>query len=112
MNTFVELRSYSLRPGTRDAFHRAVTERAIPMLRRWDVDVVAFGPSAHDDVSYVLVRAYEGLDDRQRSQDAFYGSDEWRQGPREELLQYIDSYTSVVLELDAVTIAALRRLTL
>jgi hypothetical protein len=82
------------------------------MLRRWDVDVIACGPSLHDDDSYVLIRAYAGLDDRQRSQDAFYGSDEWRQGPREEILPLIESYTSVVLELDAVTIAALRRLDL
>jgi len=57
MSTLVEIRSYNLKPGTRDAFHRAVKERAIPMLRRWNVDVVAFGPSPHDDVSYVLMRA-------------------------------------------------------
>jgi hypothetical protein len=112
MNTFVEIRSYSLKPGTRDVFHHAVTERAIPMLRRWDVDVIAYGPSLHDDDSYVLIRAYSSLDDRQRSQDAFYGSDEWRQGPREEILRLIESFTSVVLELDAVTIATLRRLDL
>jgi hypothetical protein len=89
-----------------------VTELAIPMLRRWSVDVVAFGPSPHDDVSYVLMRAYASLDDRQRSQEAFYASDEWRQGPREEILSHIESNTSVVLELDPVTIAALRRLAL
>jgi hypothetical protein len=53
-------------------------------------------------------RAHSGLDDRQRSQDAFYGSDEWRQGPREEILRDVESYTSVVLELEPVTTAALR----
>jgi hypothetical protein len=58
------------------------------------------------------MRAYPSLDDRQRSQDAFYGSEEWRRGPREEILSYIDSHTSVVLGLDAVTIAGLRRLDL
>ena len=27
-----------------------------------------------------LIRSYSGLEERQRSQDAFYSSDEWRQG--------------------------------
>jgi len=49
------------------------------------------------------------LEDRQQSQDAFYGSAEWRQGPREPILALIESYTTIVLELDDVTIQGLRR---
>jgi hypothetical protein len=30
--------------------------------------------------------------------DAFYGSDEWRSGPRETVLALIDSHASVVLQ--------------
>ena len=79
------------------------------MLRRWKVDVVAFGPSPHDASSYFLMRSFADLADRQRSEDAFYGSDEWRQGPRERILALIDSYTSVVLELDEEAVARLRQ---
>lgn len=109
MKRFVEIRGYNLKPRTRADFHRLVTERSVPMLRRWEVDVVAFGPSLHDDDSYFLIRAYASLEARQRSQDAFYGSDEWRRGPRQEILDCIDGDTSVVIEIDAVTIDALRR---
>jgi hypothetical protein len=105
----VEIRSYTLKPGTRDEFHRLMCTQALPMLRRWQVDVVASGPSPHDESSYFLIRAYRDLADRQSSQDAFYGSDEWRRGPREPILALIDAYASVVLMLADDVVAGLRR---
>ena len=109
MSRFVEIRSYNLKPGSRDEFHRLVAELSIPMLERWRVDVVDYGPSLHDADSYFLIRAYDSLEDRQQSQDRFYGSEEWRQGPREPILALIESFTSVVLEMDDATVRGLRR---
>src|SRR5882762_2369997 len=83
---FVEIRSYNLKPGTRDRFHRTFLTAALPLLERWKVDVVAYGPSLHDANSYYLMRAYPSVEARQRSEDAFYGSDEWKKGPREAIL--------------------------
>jgi hypothetical protein len=108
MKRQVEIRSYNLRPGARDEFHRLAAGEAIPMLERWGVDVVAFGPSPHDDVSYYLIRAYDSLEHRQASQDAYYGSDEWKEGPRAAILALIESHTSIVLELDETAVDALR----
>jgi hypothetical protein len=107
----VEIRSYALRPGMRDAFHRLMSEAAIPMLHRWQVDVVAHGPSPHDADAYYLIRRYRDLAEREASQDAFYGSPEWHDGPRAAILAMIDTYTSIVLPLDDEGIAALRRAT-
>ena len=104
----VEIRSYELERGTRDAFHALMTEQSVPMLRRWNVDVVAYGPSGHDRDSYFLIRAYRDVAERDASQDAFYGGDEWRNGPREAVLAPIRHYTSVVLMLDEATIDGLR----
>jgi hypothetical protein len=106
-NAVVEIRSYNLKPGTRERFHQRFEREALPMLRRWNVDVVAYGPSLHDSDSYFLMRAFPSVEQRQRSEDAFYGSDEWKKGPREAILADIDTYTTVVVRLDA---AALRRL--
>ena len=111
MNRFLEIRAYNLRSGTRSQFHRMMSELAVPMLKRWQVDVVACGPSPHDDDSYYLLRAYASLEDRQQSQDRFYGSAEWRNGPRQPLLALIESYTTVVLEVDEKTLHGLRRST-
>jgi hypothetical protein len=108
MRSVVEIRSYNLEPGTRAEFHRLFVEQALPMLQRWNVDVVAYGPSSHDEDSYYLMRAYANLEDRQRSQDAFYGSAEWLEGPRAPILALIESYTTIVLDLDTAAIAVLR----
>ena len=110
MNHFVEIRSYSLKPGTREEFHRLFLAEAFPMLQRWKVDVVAYGPSLHDENSYFLMRRYDSLAQREESEDAFYGSDEWKQGPREAILALIESYTEVVIELDESTLQGLRRI--
>lgn len=104
----LEIRSYNLKPGTRDRFHQRFEREAMPMLRRWKVDVVAYGPSLHDSDSYYLMRAFPGVDQRQRSEDAFYGSDEWKQGLREPVLADIDTYTTIVIRVDAATLQALR----
>lgn len=106
----VEFRSYNLVPGTRAEFRRRVVEEAMPLLRRWEMDVVAHGPSLHDEDSYFLIRAFASVADRQREEDAFYGSADWREGPRERILELIESYTTVVLELDTAMVNALRRL--
>ena len=105
----IEIRSYSLKPGTRTTFHRLMWEQVLSMLRRWQVDVVDLGPSLHDDDTYFLIRAYRDLAEREASQEAFYGSDEWRHGPREGILALIDHYTSIVLMLDDTGVAALRK---
>jgi hypothetical protein len=105
----IEIRSYNLQPGTRAQFAGVMGEEAVPMLRRWKVDVVAFGPSPHDEDSYYLIRAYDDVAHRQRSQDEFYGSAEWREGPRERVIAPILNYTSVVLPLTEDTIDGLRK---
>ena len=109
MNQIVEIRSYNLKPGTCAAYHQIMLERAYPLLQRWNMDVVAFGPSPHDENSYYLIRAFANLDDLNRQEDAFYGSEEWRQGPREAILALIENYTSIVIEVDDATLEGLRR---
>ena len=99
----VEIRSYRLKPGSGGTFHRLVVEESMPMLERWGVEVVAFGPSLDDDDLYVLIRWYASVGELQRSQDAFYGSAEWREGPREAIVSLIESDISVVIAADSLS---------
>ena len=108
MNRVVEVRSYNLKAGTRDSFHQLFVQEALPMLQRSKIDVVAYGPSLHDRDSYFLMRAYSSVEDRQRSEDAFYGSAAWREGPRAAILAAIENYTTVVIHLDDATLRGLR----
>ena len=106
----IEIRTYRLKPGSAQAFHALVRDVSIPMVKRWGADVVCFGPCLHEETSYVLMRAYESLAELQSDQDTFYGSDEWRNGPRAAILSHIDQMMSVVLEADSATIDAMRKL--
>ena len=109
MRKFVEIRSYNLETGTGEEFHRLMCEQTVPLLKKWAVDVVASAPSAHDECSYYLLRAYDSLEHRARSQGELYSSPEWKDGPREAVLALIDHYTSVVIEMDEAMVEALRK---
>ena len=109
MNHFIEIRSLNLKPGTRQEFQRLYIEEALPLLKRWNFDVVAHGPSLHDENSYYVIRRFESLAQREHSEDAYYASDDWRQGPREAILALIENYTDIVLELDEVAVKGLRK---
>jgi len=36
-------------------FHRLYIEQALPLLQRWNFDVVAHGPSQHDENTYYVI---------------------------------------------------------
>ena len=110
MNPFLEIRTLTLKPGTRGEFHRLYLEGALPLLQRWKFDVVAHGPSRHDENTYYVIRRFESLGQREEMEAAYYASDDWRQGPREALLALIESYVDVVLEVDQVTLEGLRKM--
>ena len=93
----LEIRTYKLLPGAGGEFHRTVVEEVMPLLERWGTNVVAFGPSLDGADLYFLLRRYESVADLQASQDEFYGSDEWRSGPREAIVSRIESSISVVI---------------
>jgi ketosteroid isomerase-like protein len=104
----LEIRSYNLTPGKRERFHEQFVRESLPLLRRWNVDVVAYGPSRHDRESYFLMRAFSSLEERDRIEQAFYDSPEWRNGPRASVLGAIASYTTIVIQVDDDTLSGLR----
>src|SRR5262245_40679151 len=106
----VEIRAYTLKTGTREGFHELFVRESLPMLRRQNVDVVAYGPSMHDANSYFLVRSFASLEERTHGEEAFYNSREWLDGPRAAVLAAIESYSTVVVPVDRETLAALRGL--
>ena len=68
-------------------------------LRGWNFNVVARGPSLHDENSYYVIRRYESLSQREQMEDAYYASDDWRKSPRKALLALIESRFARILSL-------------
>jgi hypothetical protein len=110
MNRILEIRTMTLKPGTGAEFLRLFQE-ALPlqMQKRWGVDVITYGLSLDRPDVMFSVRAYDSLEHREQSQETFYSSPEWRQGPREGLVSRIESYVDAVLELSNEAIDALRK---
>ncbi|MGH2451443.1 MAG: NIPSNAP family protein [Candidatus Limnocylindria bacterium] len=94
----LDIRTYKLVPGGRDEFDRIFRESALPMLHRFGIQVVAYGPSLDDD-HYCLVRAFPSAARREEQLDSLYGSDEWRQNYRDAVIALIDAYHVVVIRL-------------
>jgi hypothetical protein len=109
MNHIIEIRSIDLKPATREEFHRLYIEEALPLLKGWDFDVVAHGPSLHDENSYYVIRRFNSLVHREQMEEAYYASDDWRLGPRERILALIENYMDIVLELDEDAVQGLRK---
>jgi hypothetical protein len=109
MEHFIEIRTLNIKPDQRDEFHRLYVEKALPLLEQWNFDVVAHGPSLHDENIYYVIRRYDSLAQREQMEDAYYGSDDWRLGPREAMLALIESYVDAVFEVDEVIVKGLRK---
>ena len=109
MHHFIEIRSLNLQPGNREEFHRLFIKRALPLLKRWRFDVVEHGPSLHDENTYYVIRRFDSLAQRERMEDAYYASDDWRKGPREVMLALIENYIDIVFEVDEVTVQGLKK---
>ncbi len=112
MPRLIEIRTYRLLPGTLAAFHHAMRTKAVPMLKANGMDVVAYGLSDHEEETYFLIRSYESREAVNNEQAAFYGSDEWRLGPRAQLVDRIQTYVNTLVWVSEDAIASMRELNL
>ena len=93
----IEIFTLNLKQGRRDKFHQLFINESLPLQKKWQINVVAHGPSLHDENSYYVIRAFKSLEDRQKTEDAFYGSDDWHKGPRTAILELIENYATIVI---------------
>ena len=106
----LEIRTYKVKPGRLDEFVAVMREVRL-MLADAGIDVVAVGPSIeHDEGEHAyLLRAFADAEERQAKEDAFYGSAAWREGPRSRVLDPLESYQTVLIDLPAEVVDGMRR---
>ena len=93
-----EIRVYKLKENMADKFYDVFSNQSLPMMKRLKINVVDYGFSLVDKESFYLIRNYENTKQRKESQNAFYGSEEWINGPEKEIMQCIDTYNTTVLD--------------
>ncbi len=105
----LELRTYRVTPGRAADLVSRMTE-VLPLLTAHDIDALGVHESVqHEGGEHlVLVRAFESVAERDRLEEAFYGGDDWRNGPRDGVLELIEDYHTVVLEVSPETVESLR----
>ena len=97
----IEIRTYRLHPGTSAEFVRVMREESMPLLAAAGIRVLAYGASlvaedGHEEA--YIIRAFDSLAERDRQEVEFYGSEAWRQGPREAIVSRIQQYHTIVIE--------------
>lgn len=107
----LEIRTYRLRPGTRAEFLRVMREEGLPLLEKFGLDAVAWGPSVVNEDGHeeaFIMRAFASTEERDEQEEAFYGSPDWHDGPRLGIVTPIVSYHTIVIETSAEAVEALR----
>lgn len=104
----IEILQYTLRKGTGAAFHAIMQEISVPLHRRHGIDVVSFGNSLHDPDCYYLIRAFDSAKNMATVLNAFYASDDWRSGPREDIIRSIGTSIKTVMNLPSESVEGLR----
>lgn len=108
MSRTVEILQYTLHSGRGDGFHRIMRDTSVPLHKRHGIDVVWSAPSLHDPDCYILVRAFDSPESMSAVLDAFYAGDDWRSGPREDIIRCIDSCIKTVIRLPVESVEKLR----
>jgi len=93
----IEVRNYEKKANERDNFHNLFLTELKPMLERWNIAVVAFGKSLHDENSYYLIRSFKNIIERSEQLNGFYNSEEWLKNYDSKVMSYIVKYTTSVL---------------
>lgn len=109
MSKIVEILTYRLRPDSGAAFDAIMLAESAPLHDAAGIDVIAFGPSAHDPQSYMLIRSFASREQMQLVLDDFYASNAWRNGPREAIVASIVENHRITCALNGQTLEALRR---
>jgi hypothetical protein len=92
-----EILTLDIKPGRRDEFHNVYVTQSVPLLKKWNFNLVAYGPSLHDANSYYVIRRFKNLEDREKSEDAFYSSDDWKLGPRDAIMGLVEHFAYAVV---------------
>lgn len=104
----LELRIYRIHHGRRPEFIARMRDYLVPLFKRHGIEVVYYGPSLHDADSFILMRSYATVDERQKLLDTVYSGAEWLVSHEEDVLGMIESYDTAVLAADEWSIDVIK----
>jgi quinol monooxygenase YgiN len=97
--TIAEIRTYRIKPGRREEFIRYFVTHVAPLQRSKGIVIVGPFRDVTDADTLVWLRTFPSLDDRERMLEAFYESDEWQGGQKDDTAAMIESQSHALLVL-------------
>jgi NIPSNAP protein len=97
----VEVRTYKIKPGYRDEFIKFFETRAVPAQRSLGMKILGPLLDLENPQTFVWLRSFSSLDERERLKSAFYNGDEWKGELEAIAMPLIESYALVLTEASA-----------
>jgi hypothetical protein len=94
----VEVRTYRIKPGRRDEFIRFFESRSVPALHRHGMRVIGPLIDLENGDTFLFLRGFPSLEERERMKNAFYEGEEWKQELEGIAMPMIESYSVVLTE--------------
>lgn len=94
----VEMRTYWLKPGTRDRFLEIFRRRSMPAHA--EIGMLILGPflSVEDPNVFFFMRGFPDLDSREPMKARFYEGDLWKRELESLLMPMIEKYEVVLVD--------------
>lgn len=83
----LEIRTYTLHPGLRDAFVSWFEAEVVPAMEAAAMRIVGSFTSVEDDDVFVYLRAFADADERDRQYRDFYESPAWLGGMKARAME-------------------------
>ena len=105
---FFELRQYRILPGKRDEWGGVHGGEDHPRPEAMGAVIVGSFVGAEDDETYVWIRRFESDAQLTAFNDAYYGSDEWKDELEPKVKEMLDFPSMVVTRLAATPKSVIR----
>jgi hypothetical protein len=107
MSCIVEMRTYKLKPGKRQAFMDMLRERSAPEHDKIGMKIVGPWPSVEDPDLCFFMRFFPDLASRDGMKDKFYEGSLWKNELEAIAMPMIEKYDVVLVEDSENILAAL-----
>jgi quinol monooxygenase YgiN len=94
----VEVRSYRVKPGKRDAFIEFFETRAVPSLRSHGMKILGPLLDIENPNKFVFLRSFPSLEERERMKNDYYEGELWKNELESIAMPMLDSYDVILCE--------------
>ena len=94
----VEVRTYKTQPGRRDEFIKFFETRAVAAQRSHGMKILGPLLDLENPDTFVWLRSFPSLDERDRMKDAFYEGELWKNELEAIAMPMLESYAVVLCE--------------